>query len=277
MSILLPTKQVWTRQPQQIVGIDWANPFSKGLVSVFNIPLSADCVSGKILSPLSANTKISTEKGICLNAGALIDNRKPRIDGYPLSFSVLCKYAVNTAGQLVIGIGNHGGENTIRIYNGTTGSIQCQTRNTSSGGTSGYVSLNLLTTGWMYVTAVINDPAVSSSYIYVNDLPGGSWTAQTLSAQGFSTFDCTVLRCDPLNWSASTAGLQIAFGAFWANRAFSQDEHRAMYRNPWQIFARRDLRVFAPSVVAGLPTLSLPTYVPGSITSVGFRPQVTAS
>lgn len=46
---------------------------------------------------------------------------------------------------------------------------------------------------------------------------------------------------------------------------------------PWQLFEPR--RVWVPQVSAApsLPTLSLPTYVPGSITSSGFRPRVTAS
>lgn len=44
--------------------------------------------------------------------------------------------------------------------------------------------------------------------------------------------------------------------------------------NPWQLFAPR--RIWVPQ--AGLlPTLSLPTYAPGSLTATGFRPRVTAT
>ena len=44
----------------------------------------------------------------------------------------------------------------------------------------------------------------------------------------------------------------------------------------WQLFAPR--RVWVPqAAITGLPTLSLPTYTPGSLTATGFRPRVTAS
>lgn len=47
--------------------------------------------------------------------------------------------------------------------------------------------------------------------------------------------------------------------------------------NPWQVFAPQ--RIFVPmaSGAPTLPTLSAATYVPGSLTSSGFRPRVTAS
>lgn len=46
--------------------------------------------------------------------------------------------------------------------------------------------------------------------------------------------------------------------------------------DPWAIFKPR--RTWAPQAeVVALPTLSLPTYVPGSLTATGFRPRVTAS
>lgn len=49
-------------------------------------------------------------------------------------------------------------------------------------------------------------------------------------------------------------------------------------RNPWQIFPPRRIHVpYYPAVAGGLPTLSAATYMPGSLTSSGFRPRVTAS
>lgn len=47
--------------------------------------------------------------------------------------------------------------------------------------------------------------------------------------------------------------------------------------SPWDfIFAPR--RIWVPqAAISGLPTLSLPTYVPGSLTATGFRPRVTAT
>jgi hypothetical protein len=48
--------------------------------------------------------------------------------------------------------------------------------------------------------------------------------------------------------------------------------------NPWQLFAPQTRRIWGPSAGAGgVPTLSASTYVPGSLTSTGWRPQITAS
>jgi hypothetical protein len=52
--------------------------------------------------------------------------------------------------------------------------------------------------------------------------------------------------------------------------------HRQIHAAPYSIFAHR---VYVPVTEggSGLPTLSDPTFVPGSLTSTGFRPRVTAT
>lgn len=56
----------------------------------------------------------------------------------------------------------------------------------------------------------------------------------------------------------------------------TDDEGLKLSLDPWAIFEREFL-LMPDSVVAALPTLSLPTFVPGSLTASGFRPRVTAS
>jgi len=61
------------------------------------------------------------------------------------------------------------------------------------------------------------------------------------------------------------------------NRAWTKRERDHFIRDPYNsVFAPRKL-VFPVNAGATLPTLSAATYVPGSITSSGFRPRVTAS
>jgi len=64
--------------------------------------------------------------------------------------------------------------------------------------------------------------------------------------------------------------------AAW-NRQLSDSEARAWTRNPWQVFAPRQIVIPTITAAPSLPTLSAATYVPGSITATGFRPRVTAS
>ena len=64
--------------------------------------------------------------------------------------------------------------------------------------------------------------------------------------------------------------------AFW-DRILSDAEIVELSKDPWSLFAS-DAQEIPIGLTAGtLPTLSAATYVPGSITSVGFRPRVTAS
>lgn len=66
----------------------------------------------------------------------------------------------------------------------------------------------------------------------------------------------------------------IAMLAVWA-RILSDRECAELSRNPWQIFEPR--RIFFSASAPTFPTLSAATYMPGSLTSTGFRPRVTAS
>jgi hypothetical protein len=59
-------------------------------------------------------------------------------------------------------------------------------------------------------------------------------------------------------------------------RQLSAPEMASLHANPWQLFAPRSIWV-PVSASSTNPTLSLPTYVPGSLTSSGFRPRVTAT
>lgn len=57
--------------------------------------------------------------------------------------------------------------------------------------------------------------------------------------------------------------------------AWGDDALLDFTRNPWQIFEPR--RIFFSASAPVFPTLSAATYMPGSLTSTGFRPRVTAS
>lgn len=70
--------------------------------------------------------------------------------------------------------------------------------------------------------------------------------------------------------------LQRLYYGFVYNRAISRAEDMQIMLNPWQVFRKREIWVPRQRIIS-LPALSLPTYTPGSLTGVGFRPRVTAS
>lgn len=63
--------------------------------------------------------------------------------------------------------------------------------------------------------------------------------------------------------------------AAW-NRPLRPAEIQALTENPWQLFEPR--RIWVPqSAAAGLPALSASTYKPGTLTSTGWTPRITAT
>ena len=74
----------------------------------------------------------------------------------------------------------------------------------------------------------------------------------------------------------SFAALQLVI-----DRGLADEEVDRLYReqlsDPWALFAPKRIWVPMAAAASGVPTLSLPTYVPGSLTSTGFRPRVTAT
>jgi hypothetical protein len=76
-------------------------------------------------------------------------------------------------------------------------------------------------------------------------------------------------------WSASAGGNKISL--FYRSPRLTFDPVCAS-RNPWEeLFAPRSIYIPYAAAAGGLPTLSAATYVPGSLTSTGFRPRVTAT
>jgi len=64
--------------------------------------------------------------------------------------------------------------------------------------------------------------------------------------------------------------------AFRLGHFMTDDEARSEYENPWQLFAPR--QIWVPYTAApAIPTLSAPTFVPGSLSTTGWRGRVTAT
>lgn len=74
----------------------------------------------------------------------------------------------------------------------------------------------------------------------------------------------------------SAAAAAYAMAAYW-HRDVGAAAMGALTSDPWSLFAPRRLWLPASAAGGSLPTLSAATYMPGSLTSVGFRPRVTAS
>ena len=108
--------------------------------------------------------------------------------------------------------------------------------------------------------------------LYVNGISGASGTADR------NTRSDAAHRLN-IAFKVFTNGFSIlgrALGVSFFNSALPDSAFRRLAGNPWILASRRIIFPTA-AAAAALPTLSSATYVPGSITSTGFRPRVTVT
>lgn len=104
---------------------------------------------------------------------------------------------------------------------------------------------------------------------------GASVAATTTYAGGVQSGTLKPAASMRVNLATLRLNGAISTALVWG-RALSDNEIAEVSRDPWQLFAPR--RILMPTVAAStLPTLSAATFVPGSLTSSGFRPRVTAT
>lgn len=109
----------------------------------------------------------------------------------------------------------------------------------------------------VYVTGAVSD-------IYVDGIKRGTSTAKAMSFSGPELMT--------LGGGFKFKG-NCLLALLW-NRPLSPDEIAQVSSNPWQVYAPRPTGIYVRGAAAGgIPTLSLPTYTPGSLTSTGFRPR----
>lgn len=128
------------------------------------------------------------------------------------------------------------------------------------------------------VVRTVTGPAANSAAVFVAVATWEPGIGVSLSVDGEDYGTASFTQ----NLSHAPSVLQDAFSAStthvlsaWLDEA-DIPRRTEISRNPWRLFAPR--RIWVPQApLPSLPTLSLPTYTPGSLTATGFRPRVTAT
>ena len=134
----------------------------------------------------------------------------------------------------------------------------------------------ILTSGILY-TAVIRIVSASSYDIYINGASQDLAYSNAVNvAQSVGLTDYPLALANRNVRGAFSSGTNVDILLYLRTPA-TIDDPASVSLNPWQLFEPQ--RIFIPEAAGGgaFPTLSLPTYMPGSLTSVGFRPRVTAT
>lgn len=278
MTRLREIRRPWTQQPQGADGIDWANPLTRGLRFAYN-PAHALELTRQILPSVDAATtgigplgRSHTGKKLQWQTGPIL----PTAQSTVLAVLALPSLAAWTQ-VFLFSTGEAWNQYAMfaLFHNGSSYS------GGFASGSSGTLERVLGIT-----VAELQTPRVLSIRTQ-----GSGTGEQQAHLDGRLTMTTTVGNASAVTPAGSVSGVgyiassDADAGALYGDmylvllwdRALSDDELLSVHRNPWRVLAPR--RLWLPTSAAGgsLPTLSAATYMPGSLTSTGFRPRVTAS
>lgn len=285
-------KRPWTRQPPETALLNYSNSLARGLQyyclltastgntivnkagknGAFNAPgaVSTPCIQYGSSFGLAANfpgtstayAKIDTTADLWLTSGF---GASASIWISPLSLSSayqgILTWTIDEFHYLFIYLKADG---KLALY------WHAQGETVSYSGTGA----NTLAVGGSYKIDFVWDVASATMTIWVNDVFDDQLTGIITTAVQLSPSAPIVVGSDLLTPGRDYTGL--ASNVILASRPWTAVERKSISTNPWQLTQPYSLTT-PISAVAPLPVLSAATYVPGSITSTGFRPRVTAT
>lgn len=281
---MLILERPWTRQPQGAVGIAPAFAGSVGFLCNPGLSNTFDIATRKFSTATGTITNGPTQRGMAGKASSTNNTR--------LTWSTT-PVATTAQGYAMLVVANPAAASTLRrafILGDESASAYTQsalafnsgkTSSSTSGvfacfeyssgfKTSADSSAGVIDGGWHVFIA--NRTAANDMRLYVD---GVDKTASSTSVAGISLTAAVKLHGSAGSTDQGYAQ-DIALACVFT-RSLSLGEIAMLGANPWQIFAPRRITIPTAAAAAGVPTLSASTYVTGSLTSTGWRPQVTAS
>jgi hypothetical protein len=236
-----------TRAPGRLPQIDWSNPLTRGLVAAYvpgaggqgqniaNVAATRDNLTGLSASVITQGPNGQGLASTAANMGALGTSSAALKNQTTAGFVLYDKTGASNAGNndrlLTVDYQDDGGGFFVcygLIWEGTT-------LNLSGNNSSGYQN----PAGYAWTPTALrpnalgfNYGAASVSTIYVDGVGVASGTPAA-GAIGYTATSRTIL-----NKHTSTTdytGMSALMAAIW-NRTLTAGEHRALARNPWQIF-----------------------------------------
>ena len=257
----MPLRQVqtlWGTQPQEAVGIDWANPITAGLLIAVMPSTGINHVTGRQLARLPSYAQTTDSHGVVTSAGGLgfPEPANAAADGAQFDLSTLTAlvYARQATAQNVAeaffrgqgsgtpngwGVGLHGGS-----FNGAYAVF---------GGTlmqpAGQIAATNLPT-----VAMLTASATSGLALYCNGRLQQT-AAFSAPSYGFSVGNYRRVIIGSMLGNTQATTNRPALGLLW-NRVLSADEARLIAADPWQVFEPR--RIWVPQAgITGAPSLCL--------------------
>ena len=286
---MLILESPWTRQPQVAVGVNWSNPLARGLVFSM-LPPQGDAVAGGMPQYVGTAVRTPRQRGLAFVADdttndAVAINGGPGLYGitsaFTLSIWIEPLTVVDYTNYFSVPYRASGWSapyNSLTVFrDAATSKITSLTWAYSATQNSQFnATSEIITYGaGSYANYLWTRNSAAECVLYKNGVAVYSGSATVNAAIDWNEKRPVTM----LNHSSSSPGegwTGLYDGCDIWNRALSAPEVSAYYRNRFQLFAPQQIIIPTPAA-ATVPTLSASTYVPGSMTSTGWRPQITAS
>ena len=262
----------WTQQPKYSAPASAEAGITRDLVGLYT-PFSPALIPGtKTIVPGLAGV---AEKFTTGNGKKVSDTRK--IAGLPRStvFAVYDRKGLTGTGEgrcLYCERSDNTQIFKLRMGSNSSSNVTFTVRNSAS------VLINGVTLVSVNFTNAIN----TAAFVTLGDAERFVWadgvasdTNTTTCANTFTTANDVRVGGDAQDGTVFFNG-GIYLVATWS-WALSVNELNALALNPWQLFGPQRLVIPSFSAAPTMPVLSAPTYVPGSLTSSGWIPQITAT
>lgn len=238
----------WTRQPQGAIEIDWSHPLTRRLVSCLELRGNRvqDLASSLVINHTRPIDNTLKGRAVGFSGSAGISTGVTAINGQglfatstnPFTISVLARRTAQgtfaaragaTAGNRTFQIAEYQGINV-----GATPAVYLR-------GVENLTGLGIVDTNWHLYTVAYNG---SSATLWVDANQSAALTIGTAAEE----------TSEPITIGSrtGTSGFilsgNVAFVRIWS-RALSQNEHRALWFNPWQIFVPQREVIY--SIVGG--------------------------
>ena len=271
------TRVPFARQPQVPVGVDWSNPASIGLDFVALPNANSWSKIGRNISnpfSISAGSPVSGigKYGRKVVYDSTAYHTSNGINPPPCTWIVIGEGSTSGSNCSLGGSGN-GSENAERTqfdtYSGTPRSIVVNTAGSASVATS---TATALSSGEPFVAAFTVDATMATQVFFrdkkdIASSPGGSVGTYTVTRIGALAKSLSIAPYSNSIFAVMAWSVVLADPVIWS-----------MLNNPWQLFTPLSRKIWVPGATGSSgPALSDSTYVAGSLTSTGWRPQITAS
>lgn len=240
-----------TQQPQDVAGVDWGNPLTRGLTHLILPSVAKDLVTGALLTQTGTPSRQYTTSGVTVGGtGSTSNYWSMAVPARTYTrFTILALITAPTTpgfDERLFALGSSTNNSPILALGSGASFSGARLRRWVRDNADGEVgaldtAANVFTTGFV-LAALSYDGATLSTYV------DGRLDAAHSGAGLSFTVDQLAVGCLLRASPATPINASLALGAVW-DRSLDADEHSEISSDPWQLFEPQ--RIWVPVSAGG--------------------------